>query len=134
MERIWLRPKNKLSKKHLDFWDRYVWAGNKYGVRTLYDCYKNPSGAKESAWVSLTNSARDWGAKNLTVCGYSCHRFSVGYVVFRARMKEPREHLFVYETAENIYHITLEEVSGDGYKPTDSDDVRNLYPKLMVIA
>lgn len=65
----------KISEKKMR--EHYFPKFLKHCYRTLYDCYKDPSSMKRAIWQGYL---RQDSVKVLTVLGYSCQVFSLGYL------------------------------------------------------
>ena len=53
------------------YYERYMHAVSKHGYRSIYDCYKNPSGAKVSAERAIANEIYSKGGYGYSVITYN---------------------------------------------------------------
>ena len=74
-----------------------------YEGRTLWDCYNNPSRAKENAWEYCNNLCNAMGGNDLTVVGYNSTLFSAGFTC-----KHNNRDIFVYITRDQDRFIYLD--------------------------
>ena len=65
------------------YYERYMYAVNKYGYRFVSDCYKNPSWAKMSVEEAITNEIYSKGGYGYSVISYNINMFTCGYLFNR---------------------------------------------------
>lgn len=65
------------------YYQDYMRAVEKYGCRTLNDCYKNPSCAKESAERAIIKECCDKDGYGYSVISYNTSIFTCGYLFNR---------------------------------------------------
>ena len=65
------------------YYERYKYAVSKHGYRHLYDCYKNPSGAKVSAERAIVNEIYSKDGYGYSVISYNTSIFTCGYLFDR---------------------------------------------------
>ena len=70
--------------------------------RTLYDCYKNPSYAKEHAYNMCKGFCWDMGGKGETVLTHNCQGFTFAFVCSLSGIK-----YFFYITKDNCYAMEV---------------------------
>ena len=71
------------TAKGAELYRRYNYSRSCLGIRSLWDCYNNPSYAKERAYRDCVSmlSAFD-KSTTATVIGYNCMQFSFGSIVW----------------------------------------------------
>jgi hypothetical protein len=89
-----------MNKKQLGVIQHYMWSVKRYGIRGIYDAYKNPSGAKIGAYYHIKDRVAEQKGKGYTVMGASCFHFSTGYII-------PDENLFIHDTAYGCEAIKI---------------------------
>ena len=65
-----------MNKKETGFFEQYLWTLKRHGMRSIYDCYKEPSATKASIWHDILRQVEDINnieteKKYLTVTGYN---------------------------------------------------------------
>lgn len=90
-----------MNKKERNFWERYLWSMQKYGLRGIEDCYDKPSQAKKEAYRRIVTS--NPGARYMTVVNAGCQAFCVGWLE-----QVEGNWYFRYETAYNAYYVKLD--------------------------
>ena len=102
----WL--KRMQPKQAERFWGNYLWTYRRYGCRTIFDAYKNPSGAKEGVWANryaaMWPHSDDFSVQKLTVVGAGSFAFSVAWIEY-----SDKEYVFRYDTAYTSYWFPLQE-------------------------
>lgn len=91
-----------MNRKERGFWERYLRSVQKYGLRGVYEVYKNPSQRKVQAYIGLVHANPD--ARLMTVVAAGCQTFSVGWL-----FKTIAGWCFRYETASNYYCVQLDD-------------------------
>ena len=86
------------------YYERYMYAVNKYGYRCICDCYKNPSGAKMSAERAIVNEIYSKGGYGYSVISYNTTMFTCGYL-----FKRDDELWFAVHTPEYYGEMKVEE-------------------------
>lgn len=85
------------------YYQDYMRAVNKYGYRYLFDCYKNPSGAKESAERAIIYECCNKGGYGYSVISYNTNMFTCGYL-----FKRNGELWFTVHTPTNYGEMKVE--------------------------
>ena len=65
------------------YYESYRYAVNKYGYRSIYDCYKNPSCAKMRAERAIANEIYSKDGYGYSVISYNTSIFTCGYLFNR---------------------------------------------------
>lgn len=65
------------------YYQGYIWAVNKYGYRSIYDCYKKPSRAKIRAERVIANEIDSRDGYGYSVISYNTSIFTCGYLFNR---------------------------------------------------
>lgn len=91
-----------MNSKERGFWERYLRSVQEYGLRGVYEVYKNPSQRKVQVYIGLVHA--NPGAKYRTVVAAGCQTFSVGWL----EQDKNGNWGFRYETACNSYSVRLD--------------------------
>ena len=86
------------------YYERYMYAVNKYGYRYLNDCYKNPSGAKMSAERAIANDIHSKDGYGYSIISYNAQMFTCGYL-----FRKDGELWFAVETPMYYGEMKVEE-------------------------
>ena len=63
------------------YYERYMHAVNKFGYRSIYDCYKNPSWAKVEAENAILKECYNYyDGYGYSVISYNINMFTCGYL------------------------------------------------------
>lgn len=91
-----------MNSKERGFWKRYLESVQKYGLRGVYEVYKNPNQRKVQAYIGLVHANPD--ARLMTVVAAGCQTFSVGWL-----LRKEDYWFFRYETTCHSYWIKLDD-------------------------
>lgn len=86
------------------YYERYMWAVNDYGYRSIYDCYKNPSWAKVRADKEIVNEIYSRDGYGYSVISYNTNIFTCGYL-----FRKDGELWFAVHTPSNYGEMKVEE-------------------------
>ena len=78
-------------------YERYKWSLAKYGQRGLDSVYKSHSSRKRAAWQYCVDKCRELNGSRLSVIGYNCFHFSVGFTF----KDEEGKKYFMFITSSN---------------------------------
>ena len=65
------------------YYEHYMYAVNRYGYRSIYDCYKNPSWAKASVERDIAKEIYNRDGHGYSVISYNTTMFTCGYLFNR---------------------------------------------------
>ena len=65
------------------YYQNYMYAVSKHGYRRIFDCYANPSRAKESAELAIIKECCDRDGHGYSVISYNTTMFTCGYLFNR---------------------------------------------------
>ena len=103
--------KKMQPKQAAGWWRRYKWTLDRWGCRTLYDCYKCPSESKEEVWKERYEEmypyTSDRRVQKLTVVGAGMQTFSVAWIEMVVTDGD-KQFMFRYDTAQASYWYPLE--------------------------
>ena len=86
------------------YYERYMYAVNKYSYRCICDCYKNPSGAKISAERAIIDEMRSKDGYGYSIISYNTTMFTCGYL-----FRKDNEVWFAVHTPKYYGEMKVEE-------------------------
>ena len=96
---------NKMKTSQVkSYYERYMYAVNKYGYRNIFDCYNKPSWAKIRAEREIVEECINKGGYAYSVISYNTSIFTCGYL-----FRKDGELWFVVHTPSDYGKMKVEE-------------------------
>ena len=86
------------------YYERYRYAVNRYGYRSIYDCYKNPSINKFKAEKSILDECIRRDGSDYSVISYNTSIFTCGYL-----FRKDNEVWFAVHTSRHYGEMKVQE-------------------------
>ena len=90
------------TKKAQSMIESVDWYVNRYGYRSIFDAYKNPSDTKVAIYHDWERFAVEHGADICTVLGANCFMFTMAIVY-----NEDGNRILLYITPNHNYRVVL---------------------------